>query len=134
MPTLTETRAQWTAPPVRMDAPEPTHRPHCYNRPPYAIAERGQWEPRQGYHETLHWQLMGLAQERSRYRWDGERWQLSRTGKPRYRWRRWFSTDVCRAWDCPPDELPTPARDRWDCRGCRWLPERGRVQYGSVWA
>ena len=114
MPTLEETAARDAGiAPVRVEAPEPTHRPHCFNRPPYMVASIGEWLPRQGAHEERRY-MLGLT-----------------AVKPRYRWRDWFSTDRCRAWDCAPTETPAPVRDRWDCRGCRWLPARGRVQYGE---
>lgn len=110
MPTADEHRREWSGvAPVRVEAPEPTHRPWCHNRPP---RPDGEWNARQGYHEVISY-MLGLSD-----------------AKPRYRWRRSFSADRCAAWDCSPTETPAPVRDRWDCRGCRWLPERGRVQYG----
>lgn len=134
MPTLDEHRREWSGiRPARIeDAPEPTVRPWCWNRPPF-MPEGGEWNARQGYPDALLY-LLRLRSGKSRWRWTGERWELSATHKPRYRWRRWFSTEQCRAWDCSPTEIPTPVRDRWDCRGCRWLPERGRIQYGSAGA
>jgi hypothetical protein len=130
MPTLDELRAQWAGQPARIeDAPEPTVRPWCYNRLPY-MPTGGEWLPRQGHPDAMLYLLRIQPRARSRYRWTDEGWELTATHKPRYRWRRWFSTNQCRAWDCSPTETPTPVRDRWDCRGCRWLPERGRVQCG----
>ena len=127
MPTLDEHRSQWAGlAPVRIeDAPAPTVTPWCHNRPP---RPEGEWNPRQGHHEAIRY-MLGLNRSPSRWRWTGERWELRTTSKPRLRWRRAFSVDRCAAWDCSPTETPAPVRDRWDCRGCRWLPERGRHHF-----
>lgn len=103
-------------------------KPWCHNRPPFAVADRGEWHARQGHHAVIRY-MLGLERLPSRWRWTGERWELRSTGKPRYRWHRWFSTDRCAAWDCPESATPAPVIDRYDCRGCRWLPERGHTHY-----
>jgi hypothetical protein len=122
MPTADELREAWAGAPVRLEVGANLRRPWCHNRPPY-MPNGGEWLPRQGMHESIRY-MLGLDAPRSRWRWTGQRWELASTGKPRYRWRRWFSTDACQAWSSSPTETPAPVRDRYDCRGCRHMPAR----------
>lgn len=43
--------------------------------------------------------------------------------KPRWRWVEQRMSQRCAAWDAPDIRDSVPARERWDCRGCRWLPK-----------
>ncbi len=111
MPTIDEHRQQWAGiAPVRVEVGDNLRRPWCWNRAVF-MPHGGQWEPQQGHHEALA-MLLGL-----------------KPGKPRYRWRKWFSVDRCAAWDCSPTEIPAPVRDRYDCRGCRHMPPRARHHF-----
>lgn len=129
MPTLDEHRRDWAGlAPARVPIGADLRRPWCHNRPSFAPPGGGEWLPRQGHHEAIRYMLR-LEAARSRWRWTGERWELRTTGKPRYRWRRWFSTDRCASWDCSPTETPAPVRDGYDCRGCRHMPARARHHF-----
>lgn len=127
MPTRDELATAYAGQPVRLPIGDNLRRPWCWNRPPYPD---GEWNARQGHHEALA-VLLRLRDGRSRWRWTGQRWEMSSSGKPRYRWRPNKMSRCCRAWDCGPSETPAPVTDRYDCRGCRWMPERARVHFGE---
>ena len=91
------------------------NRPACYNRPPM---RDGAWMP------------TGRAVIRRK----GSRRQFA-VMKPIIRWApRWY-VDRCATWDTRPnhDEPPYPITHRWDCSGCRWLPEAARPHLAQQW-
>ena len=103
MPTRDELATAYAGEPIRLPVGDNLRRPLCHNRPDYPA---GTWEPQTAYHAIM-------------------------TGaKPRYRWRPRVMSSDCRAWSCGPTETPAPVRDRYDCRGCRHMPERARMHFG----
>lgn len=66
------------------------------------------------------------------------RWVLSgyREGdlKPRLRWVAHTMSQRCAAWDAPDIHDSVPARERWHCYYCRWLPEKAeRIARARMW-
>lgn len=104
MPTLDELPRAWSGDPIRSEVGDNLRRPWCWNRPAYPD---GTWEPQRGYHDVMT------------------------GGKPRYRWKPRKMSSDCKAWDCPPDETPSPVLTRWDCRGCRHMPARARHHFNG---
>lgn len=74
-------------------------RPRCYNRAPYS----GRWVlTNKLKYQRIPWRL-----------------------KPVYRWVPHVMSDECKAWDAGPSPVSesAPARQGWNCAGCRWLPD-----------
>lgn len=121
MPTPAEIDAAAT--PVQRFPLRPFKRvPDCHNREPYP---QGEWNLTLGYHEILALLLLQPGPL-------GGKPMPEKPTKPRMRWRCRKMSNDCRAWDCLADEEPTPALEGWDCRGCRWLPDRARTHFAPA--
>lgn len=53
--------------------------------------------------------------------------------KPKLRWVEFRLSDRCASWDSPDVFDSVPARERWDCLGCRWLPIEGLSVIAGRW-
>jgi hypothetical protein len=51
-----------------------------------------------------------------------------------FRYEYPWSEDRCAAWDSGPSPISesVPAREGWECAGCRWLPGEARVYLEGI--
>lgn len=92
-------------------------RPRCFDRPPLPV---GEWVATGRERDS---RVMPSA-EAERL---GFRMKYSATGviaRPVWRFRWSPFVDRCVSWDAPKIEDSVPARERWRCEGCCWLPAK----------
>lgn len=97
----------------------PMAMPPCYNRP-----ARGEWIDTGRTSELVKREL-----------WPGDGFlagpedRMTFVRRPVLRWKWPWFVDRCAAWDSGPSPIneAVPARERWRCEGCCWLPESAKA-------